>query len=160
MSLSTAIEQYGDTKLLHYLQEEIENHGTRKEEGPNKLIQMMKWHDPDINIDIQCTSLQLALSYQKSKKVIYKMIDIGGKQLAMMKDEIGNTTLHYACKEKNISMEIISKLLEMGGKELLMMNDCNGNTALHNACQNENASMEIISKLFEIGERGLLMKKG
>ena len=85
MKLSTAIAEYEDVQLLRYLQEEIvENKEGRQEE----LMQMMTWQDS------KCTSLQFALHHHKSKKVIFKMMDIGGKELLMMNSEDGNSALH------------------------------------------------------------------
>ena len=156
--LSTAIQDYGDDELLCYLQEEIEYKGRREE-----LMEMMTWRNPTYHDGkhLQLTSLQLALSCQKSKKVISKIIDIGGRELLMKNDKYhGQTALHRACLNFNYNvsmMEIISKMLEMGGRELLMMNDKYGYTALHWACKNENPSMEIISKMLEVGGRELLM---
>ena len=148
MTLSTAIKEYNDTEFLRYLQEEIENKGRQGE-----LMEMMTCHE------IQYTSLQMALIYQKSKEAIFKMMDIGGIELIMMNDQYDETALHCACETENISIEIISKMLEMGGRELLMMNGQYG-TALHCACKhrNENISMEIISKMLEMGGRELLMR--
>ena len=150
MNLSTRIEEYNDTELLRYLEEDIENQGRQDE-----LMQMMTCRDPNNDSkEIQCTSLQLALNNQKLKKAIFRMMKIGGRQLVMMNDEHGNTSLHYACQHENPSMETISVLLEMGGRELVLMWN-NGRygytTALHCACENENISMEIISQLLQMG---------
>ena len=67
---------------------------------------------------------------------------MGGRELLMMNDTDGNTTLHSVFKNENTSMEIIAKLLEMGGNKLLIKNGQNRNTALHCACEHKNASME------------------
>ena len=153
--LSTAIAEYDDDiKLLCYLQEEVENKGRQEE-----LMEMIKWDHPDkTGIKIKCTYLQLALRYQKSrKKVIFKIMDMGGRELVMKKGQNGDTALHCACKDKNVPTEVISKMLEMGGRELLMMNDEDGTSALHYACRNDNVSREIISMLLEMGGRELLI---
>ena len=87
--LSTAIQEYNDDELLRYLQVEIENQGRQEE-----LMEMMTWHNPDTEKVENCTSLQLALNYEKSNKVISKIINIGGRELLMMINGFGYTALH------------------------------------------------------------------
>ena len=52
-----------------------------------------------------------------SMNVISKLLEVGGRELLMMKNRFGFTALHNACRNKKISMGIISKLLEVGGRE-------------------------------------------
>ena len=105
MKLSTAIIEYDDTELLRYLQEEIENQGRQEE-----LMQMITRR----TTNRKTSSLQMALNYKKSKEVIFKIMEMGGRELLMKIDGYGYTALYYACyNELDVSMEIISKMLEI-----------------------------------------------
>ena len=153
MKLSEAIQKYDNGQLLHYLQKKIKNKEMHKE-----VMQIMKWSDPIR--ERSCTSLQLALYHNKSKEVIYKLIDIGGRELVMVKNSQGETALHKACMNNNVSLDVISKLIQVGGRELVMVNCLNAGTALRLACMNKNVSLDVISKLIEVGGRELVMVKG
>ena len=183
MNLSTAIEEFDDTRLLRYLMR------IKKQGNKNELIKMKYGTYND-------TSLQRAISVNRSKKVIFQMIDIGGKQLVMKTNRIGvtalhsacckkpnhsvdmiisklikvgrrellmksnfygSTALHYACRQKRVSWDIIYKMLEVGGRELVMITDWCGDTALHNVCRNAFITVDIISKLLKIGGKTLVM---
>ena len=159
--LFKVIKEYDDTQLLHYLHEEIENKGNQEE-----LMQMMTWNNTDSEDQdqdaefIQCSSLQFALYDHKSNQVIFKMMDVGGRELIMKENPRKYTALHDICGSKNPSLDIITKLIEMGGKELVMLsNNQLGESALHIACQNKIPSMDVISKLIKIGGRELVMMK-
>jgi len=86
----------------------------------------------------------------------------GGRELIKtFTNGYGQTALHCACRNENISLDIISKLLEVGGRDLLMMTDqYYGHTALHHACKYKNITLDIISKLLDVGGRELLMMTG
>ena len=80
------------------------------------------------------TSLHQAFDNNELTEVIFKMIEIGGKEMVMETDYYGYTTLERAClcNNENALVEIISKLLEVGGRELLMTKGrFYGDTALH-----------------------------
>ena len=122
-SIHEAIQEYDDNQLLCYLQDiEINYQETRKEE----MLEMVKGKPPFLFLrgEIDCTLLHLVL-YQymmnhRSKEIIIKLIDIGGKQLVMKKNDGGQTALHNACTSsrrltnKNFpSADIVSKLIEV-----------------------------------------------
>ena len=159
MKLSEVILEYDDDRLIRYLQEEIENKGKQKE-----VMQMMKWlYDPDHD-EKPCTLLQFALYHNKSKEVIFKLIEIGGRELINVKHIEGSSALFAACENENPSLDIVLKLINVGGRELVMMRDtcaffAGGGSVLHTACRNKNISLEIISKLIEVGGRELVMMK-
>ena len=148
-----AIKKYNNnTELLQYLQ----------------TIQNEQKHKCVMQTSFRCvTTLMLAIKRPKSKKVVFKLIEIGGRELVMMKENFGTTALHCACTHKHTSLEIISKLIELGGKELVMERDTIGQTALHYLCmnkivsmdesKNKNISMDVLSKLLEVGGRELVM---
>ena len=80
-----------DNQLLRYLQNE--NEGLTR----ILLMQMMtlRYHDDyNCKYPLRCTSLQLSLHRKRSKEVIFKMIDIAGKQLVMKTSINGWTALH------------------------------------------------------------------
>ena len=187
MMLIEAIKQLDNDELIQYLQEEIEMKGRRpnvktynndsndnSDEETMKSIIMQKEKTRD------CTSLHLALALQKSNQVIMKLIDMGGKELVMEKNNHQMTALHYVCynsgsksftmrrsrrrrssndndkNNHNIStMDVLTKMLDIGGKDLVMEKNNHQWTALHYACYS-NASIEIISKLIEIGGQDLV----
>ena len=146
------IRDYNDAELLQCLQ-------VIKNEGNNEKVMQM------CVIDNGCyryngTALMLALNLNKSMEAVFKLIEIGGKELVMMMDRnYGETALHYACGHKNMSVDIVTKLVEIGGQELIMMKDNYGRTALQYACGNRNVSLKIVSKLIEEGGLELLMVK-
>ena len=79
MTIHEAIQEYHDNELLHYLQEEfVENNEKHKE------VMQMYPHDTGGH-RISSSSLQLTLELDKSKEVIFKLIDIGGFELRTSK---------------------------------------------------------------------------
>ena len=144
--MTTIIRTYNDTELLQYLQL-IEN------EGNHQKVMEMCTHYVYGSGKKDCTTLMLALTLNKSKEVISKLIEIGGRELVMvMSNQIYgySNALHYACMKLNISNDIVLKLIEVGGRELVMMNSILG-TALHCVCKNSSLSMNIVSKLIDVG---------
>ena len=63
------------------------------------------------------------------RKVLLKIIEIGGREIVMKNTHGGDTTLFTACVHK-ASIEITSKLLEVGGRELMMEKSRSGETPL------------------------------
>ena len=157
MTLYKAIREYDDIQLLRCLQDGIKNNKKRFQQ--DVLMQTMKWKQPDHHQYKDYTSLQLVFHHNRSKEVILKMIDIGGKQLVMKTNHNGETALHTAAENENVSVDTISKLIKVGGRELLKMKNQDGDTPLHCACKNENVSIDIVSKLIKVGGRELLMMK-
>lgn len=72
----------------------------------------------------------LALIHNKSEEVIFKLMELGGRELIMKMDSNGKNILHFACINKNISLDAISKFIQIGGRELVMMTDKHQKTAL------------------------------
>ena len=97
-------------------------------------------------------------SYE-SKSGGQKLIEVGGRELVMMKNKGKDTALHLACMNENISLDIVAKLIEVGGRELVMISDQDRRTALHKACCNKNIPLDAITKLIRLGGRELLMMK-
>ena len=155
MELSQAIRELDDEDLLEYIQEEIENKGKQKD-----LMELIVW-DPNscARKAMAYTSLQMVLYHGRCKKIIFKLIELGGRELVMMKSSHGENVLKKACESKNASLDIISKLIEVGGRELLVRVNENstGETALHKACWNEYFTLEGIIKLIEAGGKELVM---
>ena len=138
-----AIKEYNNnTDLLQYLQT-IQN-----EHNQEYVMQTCLYN---------VTTLMLAIKRPKSKKVVLKLIDIGGRKLVMLKQNYSATALHYACTHKPASLEIILRLIEVGRRELVMERDNEGETALHYLCKNKVISMDVLSKLLEVGGRKLVM---
>ena len=106
MELSQAIRELDDEDLLEYIQEEIENKGKQKD-----LMELIVW-DPNscARKAMAYTSLQMVLYHGRCKKIIFKLIELGGRELVMMKSSHGENVLKKACESKNASLDIISKL--------------------------------------------------
>jgi acyl CoA:acetate/3-ketoacid CoA transferase alpha subunit len=60
--------------------------------------------------------------------IIKAMIDIGGKELVIKKDNVTGTALHSACLHGK-SYDIIKMLIEVGGNDLVTAKDDCGNNA-------------------------------
>ena len=114
-----------DNRLLRYLRNE------NKTKTKIELMQMSTLRYHDYFCKKTCTSLQSSLHRKRSKEVIFKMIDIAGKQLVMKTSINGWTALHTACHLESVSLDIVSKLIMVGGKELVMMKNVYGETVLH-----------------------------
>ena len=60
-------------------------------------------------------------------EVMELLINAGGRELVLMRDNEGKTSLHYACLDTNVYSDYreqaIYLLLDSGGRELLMMGD-------------------------------------
>ena len=76
------------------------------------------------------TTLMLAIEDKAPTDIITSLIEKGGKDLVMMKDDDRGTALHIAC-HNNPSVEVVKHLLDVGGEELLVIEDEDGKTALN-----------------------------
>ena len=94
-------------------------------------------------------SLQLALECKKSTEAITKIIDVGGQQYLIIKDEFGFNALHHACVFR-ASTEAILKMIEVGGQDLVMEKNQYRSTALHDALVHK-ALTEAVMKMIEVG---------
>ena len=155
-----------DNEILRYL-EDIDN------EGKNGTL--MKRYE--------CSVLQEALIAERSKEVILKLIELGGRELVMKEDSDGVTAFQTACENK-ASADVLLALLEVGGEKLvkktsfdfilrrytdanellLKFIDVGGRKcimyvdAFHLACR-YHVSKEVLLKLIEVGGVELIMDK-
>ena len=183
MRLSQAIIEYQDDKLLEYLQDKIENeeiHGEvmqmcgfqegilytplqlafKLNKSMEVILKLIDIGGTDmVMIDESRSALHWTCmdSNISNYNAISKLLEIGGKELVLIKDREGETALHWALRNKNLSIDVISKLLEVGGKELVLVDNKKGETALHCACQNRNILVATVSKLLEVGGKELVM---
>jgi len=107
------------------------------------------------------TCLQEACSHDAPDDIIKTMLDIGGKELVMMKEINDCTALHFACY-KGASYNIIKMLIEVGGKDLVMAKSSSGNTALHWLCvfiKSHTKVGEKIKLFLQVGDANLLLSK-
>ncbi len=110
-------ELKNENELLQYLHEEIE------EKGKHKVV-MQK----DESNHRGSTTLTLAMTRQENA-VALKLIEIGGKELVMEKNNYQFTSLHHAF-EYNAAFEVILKIIiEVGGREIVMEKNDEGWTA-------------------------------
>jgi len=97
--------------------------------------------------------------------ILKALIDIGGKELVIMKYGYHHTALHWAFCEgasyKSCNAVIFIKMLiDVGGKDLVMAKDQDGNTALHTLCYHINSHTETTNKtklLLEVGDANVLL---
>lgn len=144
MDFKQAMTKLDGEELLKYLHEDIFMKGKHEE--------LMKTDNEE-----QWTALMLALNEEKSTDVIFKLIEIGGKELLMKQDSTQNTVLHDAC-HCNTPVEVILKLIEIGEKDLVLLKNDIGETALTKSCE-FNPNIEVITKLIEVGGSDLVMAK-
>jgi ankyrin repeat protein len=105
------------------------------------------------------TCLHKACDRDAPDDIIKTLLDIGGKDLVMMIDNIDRTALHDACYS-GASYNIIKMLIEVGGKDLVMAKNKNGNTALHNLCWYIRSHTKVAQKIkliLEVGDANLLL---
>ena len=149
-----------DDDILEFIQE-LEFQLTREEQIKMVMETCPCYGELYHHYRTTCTTLQLALWENKSEAVIFKLMEIGGKELMMKMDSDNKSTLSYACGSRIKSFEVISKLIEVGGKEMVISKDDLFNrTALYFAFEDTNiASLDkrIISKLIEIGGKELVL---
>ena len=62
-----------------------------------------------------------------------EMMDLGGHELVMEKNELGETALHCACAKKTSTEKVIMKMINEGGRQLVMEKNKYGLTALYYA---------------------------
>ena len=94
--------------------------------------------------------------------IIKSLLDIGGKELVMMKTFWKNTALHIACYG-GASFDVIKILIDLGGNKLVEAKDEDGDTALHDVCDNindhDNAANIIKLMLQVAGTEAILKEK-
>lgn len=122
-------------------------------------------------------------STQTIKSILFTLIDIGGKDYLMERDDLGRTVLHWAflnatCIYNNIELDtvhdIFIKLMDVGGKDLVCAIDntkktiltCIQSSWIQEHCNeksntttttNNNNMQSILSKLIDMGGKDLLM---
>jgi len=105
------------------------------------------------------TCLNRAFYYEAPDDIIKAMIDIGGKDLVMMKDNDNWTVLHSACIG-GASYYIMKMLINVGGKDLIMAKSNGGDTALHCLCCYINPHTKVAEKIkliLQVGDNNLLL---
>ena len=88
-------------------------------------------------------------NYYDSDEVLFKLIEVGGRDLVMEVSTFDYASANYA------SDEVLFKLIEVGGKELIMEKNLTEYskevvTSLYSACEHQ-ASSNLILKLIEVG---------
>ena len=119
----------------------------------------MNFVDPSANRYIHL--LNYAIDIEVSLEIMYRMIEIGGKDFLLKTSIRDCTALHYIFVH-NRRLQLVPKLLEIGGRDLVMKrNKYSGYTALHFACLNEDSddNDEATKKLIEFGGKKLVMIK-
>jgi hypothetical protein len=109
------------------------------------------------------TCLHRACFNSAPDHIFKALIDIGGKELVMMRYGSNRTALHWAfCEGASYKScnAIIKMLIDVGGKDLVMVKDQDGNTALHNLCYYINSHTETANRtklLLEVGDANVLL---
>ena len=84
------------------------------------------------------TCLHWACIKHAPTHIFKSLIDIGGRELVMMRTGRQKTTaLHSACSNR-ASFNAMKKLINVGGKHLVMAKNSDGSTALHDLCNRIN----------------------
>ena len=160
MSFNIFREFSSDDELLQYFHEEIQMQGRHDELLQQRSVYRIA---PNINMFVGCNILHLSLKYGRSKAVLFKLIEIGGRELVMQKDGYGYNVLQIIFQNihdtlhTQVPIEVVLELIEIGGREIVMERDSEGLTILHNLCTIQEAPIEVVSKLLDIGGRELAM---
>ena len=91
----------------------------------------------------------------RDKKNFFKQVIIN-KNYSNLKSKYGETPLHFACWNKNVSMEMIKYYVE--NKCEISEKNMYNNNSFHLICSNENASVDIIK--FFLESKGDINSKG
>jgi hypothetical protein len=105
------------------------------------------------------TCLHRVCRFRAPDDIIKAMLDIGGKEFVMKKDDNDVTALHLACGVA-ASYNIIKMLIEVGGKDLVMAKSKYGNTALQVLYMRINPhtkAAEKIKLMLQVGDANLLL---
>jgi ankyrin repeat protein len=105
------------------------------------------------------TCLQASFAHRAPDDIIKTLLEIGGKESAMMIDNNDCTALHWACI-RGASHNIIKMLINVGGKDLIMAKNKNGDTALHYLClfiKSYTKAAEKIKLFLQVGDANLLL---
>mmetsp|Transcript_553 Transcript_553/g.876 ORF Transcript_553/g.876 Transcript_553/m.876 type:complete len:270 (+) Transcript_553:260-1069(+) len=93
-----------------------------------------------------------------NKKLVAKLIDVGGKDIVLAKDSCGENPLHSAL-ESGASTDVVMKLIDVGGKDIVIdKEDIFSENALHFALKYK-ASNEVLMKLIDVGGRDTIIEK-
>jgi ankyrin repeat protein len=106
------------------------------------------------------TCLHQAYYRRAPVNIIEAMLNIGGKELVMMKGNDNYTVLHTACCRGASSYNIIKMLIDVGGNDLVMAKNKYGNTALHCLCiaiKRHTKAAEKIKLILQVGDANLLL---
>jgi len=146
------------------------------EGGKELLMNYMYPFANDISSDIN--PLNQAMNMRAPLEIIYKMIDIGGKELLLKDYRNPNnswnhcyTPLHNAFlfmyddedeefeELEESTLNVLRKLLEVGGRDLVMKRCAiKGRTALHHAVYDDRFD-EVTKELIQLGGKELVMAK-
>ncbi len=106
------------------------------------------------------TLLHGAAIYNSCMEIVSRLIELGGRDLIVKKDDRdGWTSLHWACY-KNASIEVVRELIKVGGRDFIFIKgeDEDGSTSSHCACKGT-ASIEVVKELIEEAGRELVFMK-
>lgn len=81
------------------------------------------------------TALHFACKNNAPDDIVYSMIEIGGKDIVMQKNNGGVTALNIKCVH-GTSYNVFKKLVDVGGKELILAKDDDDWTVLHDLANN------------------------
>jgi hypothetical protein len=100
------------------------------------------------------TSLIWAIRHGADFSLIKQMVDIGGKDLVLKQDHLGQNAVHEAVLSRS-DFDQFKLLVDVGGTDVLLQSEENGNTPLHFACY-WRASKKTIEYLVQVGGKTLL----
>ena len=81
------------------------------------------------------TALHFACKNNAPDDIVYSMIELGGKDIVMQKNNGGVTALNIKCVH-GTSYNVFKKLVDVGGKELILAKDDDDWTVLHDLANN------------------------
>jgi E3 ubiquitin-protein ligase RNF1/2 len=111
-----------------------------------------------------CTSegscLHQACCRDAPDHIVMALLDIGGKELVMRRNDCDQVALQYACWF-GASYNVVKMLIDVGGKDLVMAKDTYGNTAMHNvrhhSINDHTRVADKIKLLLQVGDADLLL---
>ena len=130
------------------------------EGGKNLLLADKREYFPSLsnNSNESFSLLTMLIISETPDEILYKMIEVGGKELVLRRFLNNNYTSLMVALKSDTGLDLISKLIEIGGKELVMAAANGGNTILHyfSRCSE---SLEILKLIIDVGGRDILNKK-
>ena len=102
----------------------------------------------------------LALSCDASIELVWKLIELGGKDLVMAKCNGDDNILFYAFRWNAIS-ELVQKLIMVGGRDLVLAQNSSGKNVLHELCwmYDRDISSTRLELLVQIGGKDILTQE-